>query len=89
MTGRLRRLLTWPLHDIELFVVLRAIINQITELDGFDPAKLAKYTRCLYQATLPFRKELGGRLLDETCRMIKDAHGVGTSYTGAKQSRHG
>lgn len=72
----IRKMLIWRPHAIELFVILRAIINQITELDEWDPTKLAKYTRCLYQATLPFRKQLGGKLLHETCRMVQDAHQV-------------
>lgn len=64
---------------IALFSVVRMIINQIADLDDFDPARLAKYTRCLFQATLPFNEDLAGRLLDETCTMVRDAYGVGFS----------
>lgn len=64
---------------IELFSVLRKIINQISDLDETDPAKLAKYTRCLFQVILPANEELARRLLDEACEMTKDARGVSLS----------
>ncbi|KAF3765502.1 hypothetical protein M406DRAFT_67943 [Cryphonectria parasitica EP155] len=63
----------------ELFSVLRKIINQIAELSDSDSIKLAKYTRCLFQVTLPLDEELGSRLLNETHTMVKDAYRVSES----------
>lgn len=60
----------------ELFSVLRNIINEIAVLEDSDPARLAKYARCLFQTIIASNQELGGRLLDEACRMASEAHGV-------------
>lgn len=60
----------------ELFSILRKIINEISVLEDSDPARLAKYTRCLFQTIAASNEELGGRLLDEACRMASEARGV-------------
>ncbi|KAK7735234.1 sporulation-specific protein 22 [Cytospora paraplurivora] len=59
-----------------LFSVLRNIINEIAMLEDSDPARLAKYARCLFQTITASNQELGGRLLDEACRMASEAHGT-------------
>ncbi|KAH8778487.1 meiosis protein SPO22/ZIP4 like-domain-containing protein [Diaporthe sp. PMI_573] len=64
----------------ELFSVLRKIINQISALEDCDPVKLAKYTRCLFQAVAPSRDDLAGRLLEEACIMARDAHGTPAAW---------
>lgn len=55
---------------------MRKIINGMSELEEYDPAKLAKYTRCLIHAILPYDEELGGQLMVEACMMAGDALGV-------------
>ncbi|PSR97315.1 meiosis protein SPO22/ZIP4 like-domain-containing protein [Coniella lustricola] len=59
----------------DMFSVLRKIINQILDIGDHDSRQLAKYTRCLFQMTFSYSEELGGRLLEETCQMVTDAHG--------------
>lgn len=63
----------------ELFRVLRNIINQISALQPSDPAKLAKYTICLFQIVAPSNDDLAARLLEEACSMARDGHGVSYS----------
>ncbi|POS79951.1 hypothetical protein DHEL01_v201659 [Diaporthe helianthi] len=65
----------------ELFRVLRNIINEISALEPSDPAKLAKYTICLFQVVAPSNEDLAVRLLEEAYGMARDAHGV--SHTPA------
>ncbi|KAI1873577.1 hypothetical protein JX265_005199 [Neoarthrinium moseri] len=55
-----------------LYSALRTIINEIWKLEGFDINKLAKYLRCLTQATLP-DKDLSLGLIKETCDHVKRA----------------
>jgi hypothetical protein len=44
---------------------MRLIINQIFKIEKFDCRKLAKYIRCLFQATLPLDDSLALQLLKE------------------------
>lgn len=69
-------LLTRLVRTTELSNVLRKIINEISGLEDSDSTKLAKYTRCLFQATVPFKEELGDVLLDEIGEMVRGAHKV-------------
>lgn len=46
---------------------MRILVNEIWLLESFDAVKLAKYTRCLFQATLPLDDGLALNLLDEAC----------------------
>ncbi|KAL2135925.1 hypothetical protein VTI74DRAFT_6308 [Chaetomium olivicolor] len=48
-----------------LYSTTRKIVNEIWVLESFDAVKLAKYTRCLFQATLPLDDSLAMSLLDE------------------------
>lgn len=66
--------------DTELFSVLRNIINEISGLEDSEGAKLAKYTRCLFQVTVPFKEDLGDMLLDEVHTMVFEAHGVSSKF---------
>ncbi|KAK4133190.1 SPO22-domain-containing protein [Trichocladium antarcticum] len=55
-----------------LYSTMRKIVNEIWVLDSFDAIKLAKYTRCLFQATLPLDDGLAMRLLDEACSKARE-----------------
>jgi hypothetical protein len=55
---------------------MRKIINEIWALESFDATKLAKYTRCLFQATLPLDDNLAMRLLDEACSKARELREV-------------
>ncbi|KAK4166205.1 meiosis protein SPO22/ZIP4 like-domain-containing protein [Cladorrhinum sp. PSN259] len=50
-----------------LYSTMRKLVNEIWVLESFDAVKLAKYTRCLFQATLPLDDGLAMRLLDDAC----------------------
>ncbi|KAK4221468.1 meiosis protein SPO22/ZIP4 like-domain-containing protein [Podospora fimiseda] len=55
-----------------LYSIMRKLVNEIWALESFDAIKLAKYTRCLFQATLPLDDELAIRLLDEASIKAKE-----------------
>lgn len=55
---------------------MRKIVNEIWALESFDAVKLAKYTRCLFQATLPLDDGLAMRLLDEACSKARELREV-------------
>ncbi|KAK1761225.1 meiosis protein SPO22/ZIP4 like-domain-containing protein [Echria macrotheca] len=55
-----------------LYSTMRKLVNEIWVLEAFDAAKLAKYTRCLFQATLPLDDGLAIRLLDEACSKARE-----------------
>ncbi|KAK4120894.1 SPO22-domain-containing protein [Parathielavia appendiculata] len=55
-----------------LYSTMRKIVNEIWVLESFDAVKLAKYTRCLFQATLPLDDRLAIRLLDEACSKARE-----------------
>jgi len=61
---------------LELFTVMRTIVNELWELEGFGAKKLAKYNRCLFQATLARNNELAFHLIKETCDMAREANDV-------------
>ncbi|KAK4245326.1 meiosis protein SPO22/ZIP4 like-domain-containing protein [Corynascus novoguineensis] len=54
-----------------LYATMRKIIDEIWVLERFDAVKMAKYTRCLFQATLPLDDGLALQLLDEACSKAK------------------
>ncbi|KAH6613486.1 meiosis protein SPO22/ZIP4 like-domain-containing protein [Chaetomium tenue] len=58
--------------DDALYSTMRKIVNEIWVLENFDAVKLAKYTRCLFQATLPLDDALAMRLLDEACDKARE-----------------
>jgi hypothetical protein len=55
---------------------MRKIVNEIWVLESFDAVKLAKYTRCLFQATLPLDDGLAMRLMDEACSKARELREV-------------
>ncbi|KAK0634593.1 meiosis protein SPO22/ZIP4 like-domain-containing protein [Bombardia bombarda] len=55
-----------------LYSTMRKIVNEIWVLETFDAVKLAKYTRCLFQATLPLDDGLTMSLLDEACNKARE-----------------
>lgn len=55
---------------------MRKIVNEIWVLESFDAVKLAKYTRCLFQATLPLDDALAMKLLDEACSKARELREV-------------
>lgn len=59
-------------QDKVLYSTLRTLINEIFELERFDSEKLAKYMRCLLRVVLP-DADLSLRVIDEICRIIKQA----------------
>jgi hypothetical protein len=59
-----------------LYSTMRKIVNEIWVLENFDAVKLAKYTRCLFQATLPLDDTLAMRLLDEACDKARELRDV-------------
>ncbi|KAK4242198.1 meiosis protein SPO22/ZIP4 like-domain-containing protein [Achaetomium macrosporum] len=58
--------------DAVLYSTMRKIVNEIWVLESFDAVKLAKYTRCLFHATLPLDDGLAMRLLDEACSKARE-----------------
>ncbi|KAJ4405152.1 sporulation-specific protein 22 [Neurospora sp. IMI 360204] len=57
-----------------LYSTMRKIVNEIWDLESFDAVKLAKYTRCLFQATLPLDDILAMKLLQEACGKARELH---------------
>ncbi|KAA8629884.1 hypothetical protein SMACR_04082 [Sordaria macrospora] len=57
-----------------LYSTMRKIVNEIWDLESFDAVKLAKYTRCLFQATLPLDDTLAMKLLQEACGKARELH---------------
>ncbi|KAL2263859.1 hypothetical protein VTK26DRAFT_4655 [Humicola hyalothermophila] len=55
-----------------LYSAMRKIVNEIWVLESFDAVKFAKYTRCLFQATLPLDDGLAMNLLDEACSKARE-----------------
>ncbi len=55
---------------------MRKIINALWELEDFEPTKLAKYVRLLFQATLPLRDDLALQLIQEVCDQALEASTV-------------
>ena len=53
---------------VVLYSTMRKLVNEVWALETFDAVKLAKYTRCLFQATLPLDDALAMNLLEESCR---------------------
>lgn len=60
----------------ELYATMRIIINEIWTLENFTVEKLAKYMRCLFQATLPLDDGLALGLMDEFCEWTCEASKV-------------
>lgn len=59
-------------QNLALYSTMRKLVNEIWVLESFDALKLAKYTRCLFQAMLPLDDGLAMRLLDEACGKAKE-----------------
>ncbi|KAG7100954.1 hypothetical protein HYQ44_019435 [Verticillium longisporum] len=64
----------------DLYSALRQIINEIWNLERFDPARLAKYMRCLFQAVLPLESELGRQILQEAISKARASAEGGFSF---------
>jgi hypothetical protein len=64
---------------------MRKIVNEIWILERFDAAKLAKYTRCLFQATLPLDDGLAMKLLDDVCGKARELKQV--SFVAIRDDR--
>ncbi|KAK4141165.1 meiosis protein SPO22/ZIP4 like-domain-containing protein [Dichotomopilus funicola] len=60
--------------DAVLYSNMRKLVNEIWTLENFDAVKLTKYTRCLFQATLPLNDSLAMDLLDEACTRARELH---------------
>jgi len=57
---------------VVLYSTMRKLVNEVWVLETFDAVKLAKYTRCLFQATLPLDDALAMNLLEESCRKARE-----------------
>jgi len=66
-----------------LYSTMRKIVNEIWVLESFDAVKLAKYTRCLFQATLPLDDGLAMRLLEEACSKARELREVSRLFIRA------
>ncbi|KAH6699139.1 hypothetical protein EV126DRAFT_342799 [Verticillium dahliae] len=64
----------------DLYSALRQIINEIWNLERFDPTRLAKYMRCLFQAVLPLESELGRQILQEAISKARASAESGFSF---------
>ncbi|KAM0660960.1 hypothetical protein ACHAPH_003248 [Verticillium nonalfalfae] len=73
-------LLRGHLPPRDLYSALRQIINEIWNLERFDPATLAKYIRCLFQAVLPLESELGRQILQEAISKARASAESGFSF---------
>lgn len=60
-----------------MFSTMRLIINEIFELGHFDGTKLAKYIRCVFQATLPLDDKLALQLVDQAIQLFREGQQVG------------
>ena len=70
-----------------LYSTMRKIVNEIWDLESFDAVKLAKYTRCLFQATLPLDDTLAMKLLQEACGKARELHEVSHILNPGHQDR--
>jgi hypothetical protein len=68
-----------------LYATLRKIINAIWKLEHFDTEKLAKYLRCLLQATLSLDAEQPLKVIEEICEVVKQHDGVGGQQPHARR----
>jgi hypothetical protein len=59
---------------------MRKLVNEIWALERFDALKLAKYTRCLFQATLPLDDGLAMKLLEEASRKARELREVSSLF---------
>lgn len=55
---------------------MRAIINQIFELEDFDNQRLAKYVRCMFQAILPLDDSLALQVVDQALQIAREGSQV-------------
>lgn len=64
-----------------LYSTMRKLVNEVWVVEAFDAVKLAKYTRCLFQATLPLDDTLAMNLLEESCKKARELRDVSLSFT--------
>jgi hypothetical protein len=64
-----------------MFTTMRVIINEIFELEHFDGTKLAKYIRCVFQATLLLDDNLALQLVDQAIQVSGEGQQVGFEMT--------
>jgi hypothetical protein len=64
---------------IDVFSVMRNIVNQLWELGDVTIEKLMKYNRFLLQMTLPRSSKNAFSLLEETCQMAQEITQVSSS----------
>ncbi|KAI5458131.1 meiosis protein SPO22/ZIP4 like-domain-containing protein [Mariannaea sp. PMI_226] len=57
-----------------LYATMRLIINEIFELEDFDILRLAKYLRCLFQATLPLDDEVALQVVEQTLQIAREGN---------------
>jgi hypothetical protein len=59
---------------------MKLIINEIWNLEEFDSKKLAKYMRCLFQATLALGEGRSLALLQEAISMAQESYEASTYF---------
>jgi hypothetical protein len=67
--------LTTPLA---LTTTLKAIINEIHSLEQFDAARLCKYLRVIFQATLPLNDTVALEIVNQIAELAHDSRRVDT-----------
>ena len=55
---------------------MKLIVNQIFAVEQFDSNKLAKYIRCIFQATLPWGDNTALQLVDQAMQVAKEGSQV-------------
>lgn len=75
---------TTGLTSTVMFTTMRLIVNQIFRIDDFDCEKLAKYIRCMFQATLPLDDSLAFQLLKEALHIAGQSSGKSRSFPPAE-----
>ncbi|KAH8714206.1 meiosis protein SPO22/ZIP4 like-domain-containing protein [Ilyonectria robusta] len=65
-----------------LYATMRAIINQIFELEDFDNQRLAKYVRCMFQAILPLDDSLALQVVDQALQIAREGSQMQKPFPG-------
>ena len=65
------------------------IINQIHAIEDFDCERLAKYVRCVFQATLPLDDTLALQLVDQALDVAKQSQQVRRCFPPPKMRSEG
>lgn len=59
---------------------MKAVVNGLWEVNGFEFSAMAKFVRCLFQALLPVNARMCEELLDTVVEMVKEPTDVRRGY---------